>query len=145
MGPVTSCANGRNATNRLRSSGSRRKNDRRERSVASLKPSCAAADERVSTEPSLFGATDNAYRAPVTVRDRSIAALVDLSRDVADADDPDSIPHLLAGAAVRRLEARVVAVFLVSSRGTHDLVHVTGCTAEELVESGEGLEHTVPA
>lgn len=73
--------------------------------------------------------------------DDAIGALVDLSRQVTDAPDPERIPALLARSVAHHLAPDVVAVWLTGADGAPVLAEGLGRPREELgaLEPGHGL------
>lgn len=74
--------------------------------------------------------------------DDAIEALVDLSRRVADAAEPERIPGLLARAVERHLAPAVVAVWLTGTDGAPVLAECIGLPRERLaqLEPGHGMD-----
>ncbi|HHO53260.1 MAG TPA: HAMP domain-containing histidine kinase [Deltaproteobacteria bacterium] len=63
-----------------------------------------------------------------SLNETPITALVELSRDVADAEDPVVIATRLADAAKRHLGASVLAVYATTDAGALALAEVRGCS-----------------
>lgn len=73
------------------------------------------------------------YSAAVSsLNETPITALVELSRDVADAEDPVVIATQLADAAKRHLSAAVLAVYTTTDTGALALAQIRGAAAEHL-------------